>query len=551
MATAARDSGSESELPLGGGGRGWLGGGRKPLVLGIVALLLFVALGAYALREGAVTVESAPPGAEVWIDGKMAGTTPLTLTTRFGSRSGEFEVRLSGFQSQAHPFTVEPGQDASVSATLLAAKGSVSVTSAPAGARVFLDGTEVGVAPRQIGDVSPGPHTVRVVLAGHHEVTRSVEVVAGESASLTISLAAVAVSAGGFEITSEPSGASVLVDGTERGVTPLRLDGLASGEYIVQVKQAGYEEWLTTIKVEAGSLSKVQANLEKSIQPVATFDRPIAVMIDNHPYARPQSGLSAADVVYEALAEGGVTRFMGIFASRNADVVGPVRSARHYFVNWANEYQAMYTHCGGYPEAYAAIQSTGIANFDDLVGSPGFWRSDARDAPHNLYADTNALRKGAVARNYNLEKGSYGGLLFEEEPAEAAGSQASRLTIYYPHGYEVNWVYSPENHDYARFHSGTPLRDAANGEQLRGSSVAVLYMENWFIGRDDQQDFAQVGSGKALFFLDGKMTEGTWSRESLDTPTLMWDEDGERVALNKGGTTWIQVVPIDGEVAYE
>jgi hypothetical protein len=93
--------------------------------------------------------------------------------------------------------------------------------------------------------------------------------------------------------------------------------------------------------------------------------------------------------------------------------------------------------------------------------------------------------------------------------------------------------------------------DANTGEQLRGSSVVVMYAKNWFIGRDDQQDLEQVGSGKAIFFLDGTVNEGTWSRESLDEPTYFWNAAGERVRLNQGGTTWIQVVPLDTPVTYD
>src|SRR5205823_9909671 len=111
---------------------------------------------------------------------------------------------------------------------------------------------------------------------------------------------------------------------------------------------------------------------------------PLAVVVENQALTTPQSGLNRADVVYEALAEGGITRFLALFATQAADIVGPVRSARHYFVYWAAEYLAPLVHVGASPQGYAALSASGTSNYDEIKGAKGFWRTRDRLAPHNL-----------------------------------------------------------------------------------------------------------------------------------------------------------------------
>lgn len=131
------------------------------------------------------------------------------------------------------------------------------------------------------------------------------------------------------------------------------------------------------------------------------------------------------------------------------------------------------------------------------------------------------------------------------------GQPAKRVTLFYPYNYTVAWEYDPSQANYRRFTAGAPHVDQATGQQLHGTNVVVLFMRNWFIGRDDQQDFQITGIGRALFFLDGKVVEGKWTRASLSQPTYYWNAAGECVTLNSGGTTWIQVVPADAKVTVE
>ena len=529
--------------------RGLSIGWNARTVAASLAILVVVAVGALALlSEGTLLVESSPAGAEVLIGGQSQGTTPLTLRTRLASIAGTLEVRLAGYEPQQLAYALEPRQNGRLQATLVAQRGELEINSQPPGAQAYFDGNLAGTTPLALADVSPGEHSLRLTLADHREWTQQVAVGPGDRAVIEATLSALP---GSIHVSSAPSEAAVSIDGQERGITPITLGEIAPGEHVLKVAKQGFVEWQRSVSVGPNAQLDIEVQLVRSGNERADFARPLAVMIDNHSCARPQSGLSTADVVYEALAEGGVTRFMGLFATRSVDVIGPVRSGRHYFVYWADEYDAVYVHCGAYPEAYDAIRATGIADLDDLLGDPGFWRSSAREAPHNLYTSTSALREAADGKGYRRDLGSFGGLSFRQQPQPASGDEAHRIVLSYPHGYYVVWEYDAASNAYLRYTMGAPHVDANTGEQLRASSLVVLRMSNWFIGRDDQQDFKQVGSGEAIFFMDGRAREGTWTRESLDAPTYLWDEAGERVLLNGEGTTWIQVIPPDAPVDYE
>ena len=512
------------------------GGTRRPLYVAIGFGLIALALGLFWLcGEGTLTVHSTPSGAAVVLDGRSVGTTPYTFSTRLAALTGSLELRLDGYETQSLTYAVQPRASGEMSASLVAVAkpAHLEVRSTPDGADVYLDGTHVGKSPLTLDNVAVQAHSLRITHADYLDWSESVNVAAGTvtqvDTKLTVAAASVAIS-------STPGQARVLVDGADRGLTPVQIEDLPPGEHVVKVSRAGYEDAVKTLRLAPNSNEDVKITLIQSLAPVASPERPVAAMIDNHPDARPQSGLSAADVVYEALAEGGITRFMTIFSSLPAEVVGPIRSSRHYFVWWADEYNALYAHCGGYSEAYAAIDASGIADFDDLQGSPGFWRSAAREAPHNLYTSTDNLRSEAERRGLKPDNGTYGGLLFKNDAAGMLGDEAGRVDLYYPSGYSVAWEYNKETNDYGRYTSGVAHTDANTGQQVRASNLIVMWAKNWFIGRDDQQDFEQVGSGHAQFFIDGHFAEGTWTREALTEPTYFWNAAGERVPLNAGGT---------------
>jgi len=280
----------------------------------------------------------------------------------------------------------------------------------------------------------------------------------------------------------------------------------------------------------------------------SSFDyHPLAVMVDNHPDARPQSGLSKADVVYEALAEGGITRYMAIFANHDCDVVGPVRSTRHYFVYWAYEYNAILAHAGASPQGFEALAATGLPDLDDSAGGGFFWRSGAREAPHNLYTATDRQRQLASQSG----GGTLGSLQFKDDQPKKA-NLIERLRIDFPIPYSVSFSYEPTDNAYWRAVNGAPDVDAYLNVQYEPKNVLVLVMRNWDIPDDDKgrQDFDLTGGGTAYYFLDGGVVTGTWYKENLTSETIYLDGAGQPMRFNRG-QTWIEVVPAEAQISYE
>lgn len=275
--------------------------------------------------------------------------------------------------------------------------------------------------------------------------------------------------------------------------------------------------------------------------------RPLAVMIDNAPQARPQSGLQKACVVYEVLAEGGITRFMALFLHNEADTIGPVRSSRHYFLDLAMEHNAVYAHVGGSPQAKKEIARLKISDLDDMKGAGGFWRVAGRVPPHNLYASTERLRKSSAELGYEID-GFVPNRLFNfgSVPAGSGGS-GSRVIIDYPNGYQgysVEYRYDEPTGNYLRYISGNPHRDGETGEQLRARTVIVQFVPTEAIPNDPdgRLNITFTGSGKALVFSRGLVEEISWSKATRSDPTKFVNRDGKRITLPPG-PVWIQVVP--------
>lgn len=276
--------------------------------------------------------------------------------------------------------------------------------------------------------------------------------------------------------------------------------------------------------------------------------KPIALMVENHPDARPQSGLNRADVVYEVVTEGFITRFLAIFANRDAEVVGPIRSTRHYFVALAAEYNAILGHAGASPQGFAAIQRTGLVTVDNNFGEGRYYRISERDAPHNLYTSVEDVRASADDEG----RSDLSAITFKSDAPVEPGKVVEALRVTYPDGYYVQYRYVRETNSYNRFIEGVPHVDAYDGEQYHPKNVVVQFVEIWPIPRDNagRVDMELVGSGECFVFQDGRVIKGTWEKQSETGPTIFRDGDGNRVSFN-AGQTWIQIVHTTGTLRYE
>ncbi len=306
--------------------------------------------------------------------------------------------------------------------------------------------------------------------------------------------------------------------------------------------------------------------------------RPLAVMIENHTDARPQSGLSSADVVYEAVAEGGITRFMALYYCNLGDTqVGPVRSARTYFIDWLSEYDALYAHVGGANSAGPAnalgqIITYGIKDLNQFsIGFPTFWRDYERlghtvATEHTMYSSTQKLwdigaKRGWTNMNDNgtTWADSFVPWKFKSDaPVGTAGgaSVATKINVFFWQGYAdyaVGWQYDGGCNCYKRSNGGAPHIDLDTKQQLTAKNVVVQF-EKESHANDGYEDNAHllyqtIGSGQALFFQDGKVIKGTWNKASRLARTVYKDAQGKEISFNRG-VIWIETVPEGSDINY-
>jgi hypothetical protein len=308
--------------------------------------------------------------------------------------------------------------------------------------------------------------------------------------------------------------------------------------------------------------------------------RPLTVMIENHQDSRPQSGLSAADVVYEAVAEGGITRFLAVFycgAASGEVTIGPVRSARTYFVDWASEYGdfPLYVHVGGanLPGLANALGQIGdygwLAKRNDFnqfsLGFPVFWRDYDRlghevATEHTMYSSTGKLWEVAEKRGLGAtdDKGSrwdknFVSWKFKEELSADKRGETNRITLDFMGDYadyQVEWQYDQAANSYKRFNGGQPHKDLNNDMQLEAKNVVVIFMlEKGPIDELKHLLYGTTGRGKALVFQDGKGVEAVWQKAKRVSRTLFSDTKGKEIAFNRG-PIWIEVAAVGREINY-
>ena len=282
--------------------------------------------------------------------------------------------------------------------------------------------------------------------------------------------------------------------------------------------------------------------------------RPISgVMIENlFPDARPQSGLSSAGVVYEALAEGGITRFLALFGDGEPASIGPVRSLRPYYIDWALEFGASLSHAGGSSDALNLVGPLGVKDLNALViGSPTYYRTSDRYAPHNLYTST------ALLDAINAKKGYTAAPTFTPSPRKADTPDVTQphttVSINFSStAYAVQYRYNLKANNYVRYMAGTPHIDRNTGQAITVKNIVIEYIPVTYTPAPHDSEYINmptVGSGKGVILRDGDAVPITWSKASHDDRTLLTDGDGKAVPLDNGNT-WYEIVPIGNSVTY-
>lgn len=270
------------------------------------------------------------------------------------------------------------------------------------------------------------------------------------------------------------------------------------------------------------------------------------VMIENSPDARPQSGLLDAGVVYEAVAEGGITRFLALFQEAQPSYIGPIRSSRPYYLDWLLPFNATYAHVGGSPEALAQIKSLKVKDLDQFANAGAYQRVTQRYAPHNVYSSIDQLYKLAESKGYT--NGTFTGFERKEEAPTKVAPTAKTIdfaissALYNPH-----YEYDAATNSYKRSEGGKIHTDEKTGKQLSPKVVIALVTPSALESDGTHNSYATTGTGKMYVFQDGTVTEGTWTKESRTSQFVFKDSTGAVLKLNPG-QTWISLVNTAGSV---
>ncbi len=272
--------------------------------------------------------------------------------------------------------------------------------------------------------------------------------------------------------------------------------------------------------------------------PMGEGGSPVAVSLGNNPTARMQSGLSQADLVYEVLAEGGITRYLALFHSKPAETVGPVRSARPYLALLAKEWGAIFAHCGGDRKDLEPIKEWKVADADEFGLSHLYWRTKDRTPPDNLYTSVENLRK-AVPQALPDPEGRFDFTEWDEQPL-------GTLTISYGHNYRVEYRYSPDDGAYKRFvldgNKEAQQTDRDSGDPVLVSNVIIQFAKSRVTYSDGGLSIDLIGKGKAQYLSGGRFQEGSWEKESVEGPTVFSTGEGDPLKVSPG-QTWIQIIP--------
>ncbi|MBI4122278.1 MAG: DUF3048 domain-containing protein [Parcubacteria group bacterium] len=285
------------------------------------------------------------------------------------------------------------------------------------------------------------------------------------------------------------------------------------------------------------------------ITPEQQPKRWFAVMVENSAEAWPLSGLSQARLVIEAPVESAIPRFMVYFDdTQSVAKIGPVRSLRPYYLDWAMGFNAMAVHVGGSPQALAAVISTRAMDLNEFFWARFFWRSKDRYAPHNTYTSVEHLIGGYEARGYEeIEIPSW--TYTDEVPELDARPQEQSITIPFStrtSDYTAGWKYDRESNAYRRW-QGVNLQKDADGSGISTANVVVLFTNIRVIDAEGRREVNTEGTGEAWLFRDGTRVDVQWQKDALKDPLRFVDDAGTAVALNPG-TTWIEVLPLSTSV---
>ncbi len=303
--------------------------------------------------------------------------------------------------------------------------------------------------------------------------------------------------------------------------------------------------------------------------------RPIAVMIDNNVGNNLHAGLQDSYINYEIIVEGGLTRIMALYKDKDVSLIGPVRSSRHYFLDYALESDAIYAHFGWSTFAEADIKSLGVNNINGLYDETPFWRDKSIAAPHNVFTSIKQLYTAADEKEYETTTDSWRLLDYDTTPInlddpidtktvknEETGKKekveirneelisARTVTIPYSNSQERSYTYDEANGYYLRYMNQKPHLDKTTNEQLHYKNIIIEQVSNSTLDSYGRQDLDTTGKGNGYYITNGYALPIFWTKNQRSGKTEYTYSDGKSVKVNDGNT-FIQIQPITRKATFE
>ncbi len=304
---------------------------------------------------------------------------------------------------------------------------------------------------------------------------------------------------------------------------------------------------------------------EKTVQIYAGTERPIACMIDNHSDAWPQFSINKAYAVYEIIVEGGETRLMAVFKGSDADKVGPMRSSRHYFLDYALENDAIYAHIGWSPQAQSDIRTLGINNVNGLEYDTGrawkegdvFWRLSTRYAPHNSICDLATLKTAAASKGYRTTSDAKSVLNYTTDDVTLAENtdaiSATTVKIPFSNLQSVTFEYNAETGRYTRYARGKTQTDAVEETNITTKNIIITKAENYTLSDGEnkgRQGLRNTGTKDGYYITNGKAIPITCTKSDRSSKTVYKNANGEEIQVNDGNT-FFEICPLDTNLTIQ
>ena len=316
-------------------------------------------------------------------------------------------------------------------------------------------------------------------------------------------------------------------------------------------------------KISENIKEKVEEIVEKKEEPkLQVYDansnkRPIAVMIPHDTWGGAQDrqyGIQDAYIIYEIFAEGGITRLMALFKDVNTEKIGPIRSSRSYYLDYAMESDAIYVHWGYSPQAQADIPKYGINNINGLAEEGiSVFRDSNYSAPNNGFTSIKSIYDRSEQKKYATTSDKWKLFDYSVEPLDLTKDEtykvANNVNVYYTGKYSAKYKYDADKKYYLRFNNDKAHIDNGTKEQLHVKNIIILKINNHLIAGDTKGriDLENIGSGKGYYITDGGMIDITWKKDSRTSKTEYRDSKGNKLVLNDGNT-FIQVQPVNSSV---